>query len=100
MECGQGCVSIRTWSQPTAISYDHLVPGQLPNWWNAAQYGISENSIAHTDCVLLWALITTAEALNHASITDPYGLYQHIHPSEIEMSLGSGMGGIVQKSLG
>ena len=34
------------------------------------------------------------EALNHAGITDPYELYQYIHPSKVGTSLGSGMGGI------
>jgi fatty acid synthase subunit alpha, fungi type len=34
------------------------------------------------------------EVLNHAGITDPYELYQHINPSEVVTSLGSGMGGM------
>jgi hypothetical protein len=38
--------------------------------------------------------VATAEALNHAGITDPYELYQHIHPSEVGTCLGSGMGGM------
>jgi fatty acid synthase subunit alpha, fungi type len=29
-----------------------------------------------------------------AGINDPYELYQHVHPSEIGASLGSGMGGM------
>ncbi|KAH9973861.1 hypothetical protein BGW80DRAFT_227162 [Lactifluus volemus] len=39
--------------------------------------------IAHTDRVSLCSLVATAEALNHAGITDPHRLYQHIHPSEV-----------------
>ena len=27
-----------------------------------------------------------------AGITDPYELYQHVHPSEVGTSIGSGMG--------
>jgi fatty acid synthase subunit alpha len=88
------------WSQPKAILYDRLVAGQLSIQWDAVQYRIPEDSIAHTDCVSLWTLVAIVEALNYVSITDPYGLYQHIHPSEIGTSLGSRMGGIVQRSLG
>ena len=29
-----------------------------------------------------------------AGITDPYELYQHVHPSEVGTSIGSGMGGM------
>lgn len=28
-----------------------------------------------------------------SGISDPYELYQHVHPSEVGSSLGSGMGG-------
>ena len=58
------------------------------------RYGIPRDIVAHTDWVSLWALVTMAEALNHAGITDPYELYQYIHPSEVGTSLGSGMGGM------
>jgi len=34
------------------------------------------------------------EALIMSGITDPYELYEHIHPSEVGTSLGSGMGGM------
>lgn len=68
--------------------------GQLPNGWNATRYGIPEDIIARTDRVSLWSLVATAEALNHAGITDPYELYQYIHPSEVGTCLGSGMGGM------
>lgn len=79
---------------PKAISYNRLVAGQLPNGWNATRYGIPEDIIARTDRVSLWSLVATAEALNHAGITDPYELYQYIHPSEVGTCLGSGMGGM------
>jgi fatty acid synthase subunit alpha, fungi type len=42
----------------------------------------------------LWALVCTADALNNSGITDPYELYEHVHPSEVGTSLGSGMGGV------
>jgi fatty acid synthase subunit alpha len=96
-EGGQWFVNLKKGARvyiPKAISYGRLVGGQLPNGWNAARYGIPEDTIARTDRVSLWALVAMAEALNHAGITDPYGLYQYIHPSEVGTSLRSGMGGM------
>lgn len=37
----------------------------------------------------------TIEALNASSITDPYELYKHIHPSEVGTALSSSMGGTI-----
>jgi len=48
-----------------------LVAGQLPDGWDATRYRIPEDIIARTNRVSLWALVATAEALNHAGITDP-----------------------------
>ena len=42
---------------------------------------------------MLWAPVCTAEALNQLIITDPYELYEHMHPSNVGTSLGGGMGG-------
>ena len=35
-----------------------------------------------------------AEALNMSGVTDPYELYEHMHPSEVGLSIGAAMGGI------
>ena len=78
--------------------HDRLVAGQLPNGWDATQYGIPKDIIARTDRVSLWALVATAEALNHVGITDAYELYQYTHPSEVRTSLGSSMGGMTSLS--
>ena len=96
-EGGQWFVKLKKGARiyiPKAISYNRLVAGQIPAGWNATRYGIPEDIIARTDRVSLWSLVATAEALNHAGITDPYELYQHIHPSEVGTCLGSGMGGM------
>ena len=96
-EGGQWFVKLKKGARvyiPKAISHDRLVAGQLPNGWDATRYGIPEDIVARTDRVSLWALVATAEALNHAGITDPYELYQYVHPSEVGTSLGSGMGGM------
>jgi fatty acid synthase subunit alpha len=34
------------------------------------------------------------EALVMSGITDPYELYNHIHPSEVGTAIGAGMGGV------
>jgi len=96
-EGGQWFVKLKKGARvyiPKAISYNRLVAGQLPNGWNAARYGIPEDITQRTDRVSLWALVAVAEALNHAGITDPYELYQYVHPSEVGTCLGSGMGGM------
>ncbi|KZS94178.1 fatty acid synthase [Sistotremastrum niveocremeum HHB9708] len=79
---------------PKAFKFSRTVGGQLPTGWDAGRYGIPADIIAQTDRVSLWALVCTAEALTMSGITDAYELYQHMHPSEVGTSLGSGMGGM------
>ncbi|RPD59601.1 fatty acid synthase [Lentinus tigrinus ALCF2SS1-6] len=83
---------------PKAFKFSRLVAGQIPTGWAAGRYGIPEDIIAQTDRATLWALVCAAEALNMSGITDPYELYQHIHPSEVGSSIGSGMGGVMSLS--
>ncbi|KAJ3783459.1 fatty acid synthase [Lentinula aff. detonsa] len=80
---------------PKSFSFSRKVASQIPTGWHAGRYGLPEDIIAQTDQVTLWNLVSTAEALNMSGITDPYELYQHVHPSEVGTSLGSGMGGQV-----
>ncbi|KAI0787467.1 fatty acid synthase [Fomes fomentarius] len=79
---------------PKAFKFSRLVAGQIPTGWDAGRYGIPPDIIAQTDRAALWALVCAAEALNMSGITDPYELYQHMHPSEVGSSIGSGMGGV------
>ncbi|KAI0077780.1 fatty acid synthase [Panus rudis PR-1116 ss-1] len=79
---------------PKAFKFNRLVGGQLPTGWDAGRYGIPEDIIRQTDRTALWTLVCAAEALNMSGITDPYELYQHMHPSEVGTSIGSGMGGV------
>ncbi|KAI6024835.1 hypothetical protein BKA83DRAFT_685883 [Pisolithus microcarpus] len=78
---------------PKAFRFSRLVAGQIPTGWHAGRYGIPADIIAQTDRATLWALVCTAEALNMSGITDPYELYNHMHPSEVGTCVGSGMGG-------
>jgi len=80
---------------PKAFKFSRTVAGQIPSGWHAGRYGIPDDIISQTDRTTLWALVSTAEAFNASGITDPYELYEHIHPSEIGTALGSGMGGTV-----
>ena len=50
--------------------------------------------LLHRQTATPWALVCTAEALNASGITDPYKLYEHMHPSDVETCIGSGMGGV------
>ena len=79
---------------PKAFRFNRLVAGQIPTGWDAGRYGIPDDIIVQTDRATLWALVCAAEALNMSGITDPYELYQHIHPSEVGSAIGSGMGGM------
>lgn len=79
---------------PKAVRFNRLVAGQIPTGWDAGRYGIPADIVAQTDRTTLWALVCAAEALNMSGIIDPYELYQHVHPSEVGTSLGSGMGGM------
>lgn len=79
---------------PKAFKFSRTVAGQIPTGWHAGRYGIPDDIIAQTDRATLWALVSTAEALNASGITDPYELYKHMHPSEVGTAIGSGMGGV------
>ncbi|KAI0635636.1 fatty acid synthase [Trametes polyzona] len=79
---------------PKAFKFSRTVAGQIPTGWDAGRYGIPADIIAQTDRTALWALVCAAEALNMSGITDPYELYQHMHPSEVGTAIGSGMGGV------
>ena len=78
---------------PKAFKFHRQVAGQIPTGWAAGRYGIPDDIASQVDRTTLWALVCTAEALNMSGITDPYELYEHMHPSEVGSSLGSGMGG-------
>ncbi|OBZ72636.1 Fatty acid synthase subunit alpha [Grifola frondosa] len=96
-EGGQWFVKFKKGSRvlvPKAFKFNRLVGGQIPTGWSAGRYGIPADIIAQTDRTSLWALASAAEALNMSGITDPYELYQHMHPSEVGSSIGSGMGGM------
>ncbi|RSH78623.1 3-oxoacyl-[acyl-carrier-protein] synthase [Apiotrichum porosum] len=79
---------------PKAVKFDRVVAGQIPTGWDARRFGLPEDIISQTDRTALWALISVMEALIMSGVTDPYEIYQHVHPSEVGTALGSGMGGM------
>ncbi|KAG5999203.1 hypothetical protein E4U54_001993 [Claviceps lovelessii] len=80
---------------PKALRFDRLVAGQIPTGWDAKRYGIPDDIISQVDPVTLFLLVSTAEALLSAGITDPYEFYKYVHVSEVGNCVGSGMGGSV-----
>ncbi|KJK94080.1 Fatty acid synthase subunit alpha [Metarhizium anisopliae BRIP 53284] len=78
---------------PKALRFDRLVAGQIPTGWDPKRYGIPEDIISQVDPVTLFLLVSTAEALLSAGITDPYEFYKYVHVSEVGNCVGSGMGG-------
>ncbi|KAH8117927.1 fatty acid synthase [Phellopilus nigrolimitatus] len=70
------------------------VPKSFHRAGTAGRYGIPQDIIDQVDRCTLWALVSTADALNMSGITDPYELYKHMHPSEVGTCIGAGMGGV------
>ncbi|KAI5122922.1 hypothetical protein M0805_007600 [Coniferiporia weirii] len=79
---------------PKSFTFSRTVAGQIPTGWNAGRYGIPQDIVDQVDRCTLWALVSTADALNMSGITDPYELYKHMHPSEVGTCIGAGMGGV------
>lgn len=94
------------------MKFDRLVAGQIPTGyllflvikkgttlnlthsrWSAAAYGIPADIINQVDRLTLFNLVSTAEALMSAGLSDPYELYQYVHVSQVGNCSGSGMGG-------
>ncbi len=78
---------------PRTLDFSRWVAALVPTGWDAQRYGIPQDIIAQVDRVTLYALVSTAEALLSAGITDPYELYQYVHVSEVGNCIGSGLGG-------
>jgi len=78
-----------------ALKFSRTVAGQIPSGWYAGRYGIPDDIAGQVDRSTQWALVCAAEALINSGITDPYELYQHMHPSDVGTCIGSGMGGMM-----
>ncbi|KAK0555294.1 fatty acid synthase alpha subunit Lsd1, partial [Tilletia horrida] len=76
---------------PKAVSFNRLVAGQIPTGWSGRPYGIPEDIVSQVDRTSLWVLVCVAEALVMSGISDPYELYEHVHISDVLISIGSGM---------
>ncbi|KAH9147939.1 hypothetical protein AeRB84_008547, partial [Aphanomyces euteiches] len=81
-------------SIPKNLHFNRWVAGQIPTGWDAKRYGIPADIAEAVDPITLFTLVSTAEALISAGITDPYEFYQYVHVSEVGNSSGSGMGGM------
>jgi len=81
-------------SIPKSLSFNRFVAGQIPTGWDAKRLGIPSDIAEAVDPVTLYTLVSTAEALICAGISDPYEFYQYVHVSEVGNTSGSGMGGI------
>ncbi|CAK4742173.1 unnamed protein product, partial [Aphanomyces euteiches] len=81
-------------SIPKNLHLNRWVAGQIPTGWDAKRYGIPADVAEAVDPITLFTLVSTAEALISAGITDPYEFYQYVHVSEVGNSSGSGVGGM------
>lgn len=97
LESGEYSVRLKkgaTLLVPKALKFDRLVAGQVPTGWDARRFGIPEDIISQVDPVTLYVLVSVAESMISAGITDPYEFYQYVHLSEVGNCLGSGVGGM------
>eukprot|EP01138_Halocafeteria_seosinensis_P008004 gb/GECG01008178.1/.p1 GENE.gb/GECG01008178.1/~~gb/GECG01008178.1/.p1 ORF type:complete len:4308 (+),score=574.12 gb/GECG01008178.1/:1-12924(+) len=81
-------------SVPRAMRFDRWVAGQIPTGWNPQRFGIPKDLADRIDPVSLYSLVSVAESLVTAGISDPYEFYKYIHVSELGNSAGGGMGGM------
>ncbi|KAK0543741.1 hypothetical protein OC845_005974, partial [Tilletia horrida] len=79
---------------PKAVAFNRLVAAQIPTGWSGRRYGVPEVIVSQVDRVSLWVLVCVAEALVMSCISDPHELYEHVHISDVDVSIGSGMGGM------
>eukprot|EP00741_Cyanophora_paradoxa_P005622 tig00000912_g5450.t1 len=78
---------------PKATTFDRFVAGQIPTGWSPATYGIPKDIVDQVEPTCLYTLVAVVDALASAGVTDPYELYQYVHPSEVGNAIGGGMGG-------
>ena len=81
-------------SVPRAMRFDRWVVGQIPTGWDPSRFGIPKDLAERIDPVSLYSLVSIAESLVSAGISDPYEFYKYIHVSELGNSAGGGMGGM------
>ncbi|PWN20843.1 hypothetical protein BCV69DRAFT_270565 [Microstroma glucosiphilum] len=79
---------------PKSVVFSRTVAGQLPTGWVATRYGIPDELAKNIDRIGLWVIVCAAEALIMSGISDPFELYEHMHPSDVGNAIGSGMGGM------
>ena len=61
---------------PKALKFDRFVAGQIPTSWDPTIFGLPEDIVKQVDPVTLYTLVSTAEALVSAGVTDPYEFYE------------------------
>lgn len=77
---------------PHAGRLSRTVAGQIPEGWDPARYGLSQELIAQVDRNTLFNFVATVDAFLSAGI-EPRELQQHIRPTRIANTQGGGMGG-------
>lgn len=96
-EAGSWVVQIKKGARvmvPKSVVFSRTVAGQMPTGWVATRYGVPEELAKNIDRIGLWMIVCASEALIMSGISDPYELYEHMHPSMVGNAIGSGMGGM------
>ena len=78
---------------PKCVHHSFSVGACIPRGWDARRFGVPDNIVRQADPVTLYALVSVAESLISAGVTDPFEFYKYIHLKDLGNVIGSGMGG-------
>lgn len=78
---------------PKCVHHRFSVGACIPRGWDAVRFGVPENIVRQADPVTLFALVSVAESLVSAGVTDPFEFYKYIHLKDLGNVIGAGMGG-------
>lgn len=78
---------------PRAARLDRRAGGLVPDGFDMTRLGIPADMAASVDRTTLFSLLATCEAFVEAGV-DPEELLQHLHPTRVGNTQGSGIGGM------
>ncbi|OFP19097.1 type I polyketide synthase [Corynebacterium sp. HMSC077D10] len=78
---------------PRKATLTRTVAAQMPDDFDASQWGIPDHMLDALDRMAVWNLVTAVDAFTQAGFS-PAELLQSIHPGQIATTQGTGIGGM------
>ncbi|QCB27600.1 type I polyketide synthase [Corynebacterium endometrii] len=78
---------------PRKATLTRTVAAQMPDDFDAANWGIPANMLDSLDRMAVWNLVTAIDAFTQAGFS-PAELLKSIHPSQVATTQGTGIGGM------